>query len=289
MSTENLQQSADDQTIDNNDQTIDNNDQTIDNSDQKGTVQEIDLSNIPDETQQAIINKAIKDGKVVDYEKRFKPVYGSMKHYERENQRLTRGASKKDDTSQGGKKEEPEELVKPKPEDFPNYEEYLDARSDYDREIIRRENSSKQQSDQATANQQKAEQEKEEYWDKVFMEAENKDPEFKEKVMSGKIYIPDNDEMLDLLFGTEFLVEFGEYFGENPAEVGRILSLSHKEAVREIINLETKFTGPPQKSETGAPENTNKNSGGKTVLHKKPEDMDMDEYEAHRKEQGYKP
>ena len=230
---------------------------------------------ISDELREKIIADAIENGRVVDYETRFKPIYGSLKHTERELAALQKGTI----TPQQTATTHTESAKKPAPEDFESYDEYVEALADYKAESRLKEFQSKQQ--QEIISRQQAETERK--WDDQITKAIAKDPQFFEKA-----YIPHdpNGKMIELLSGTDHLVDFGYYFGQNPAEATRILSLPTVQAAKEIAKLEVKFaTNLPQKSKTKAPEST-RPAEGSTPLAKKPEDMTYKEYEAWRANGG---
>jgi hypothetical protein len=96
------------------------------NSDQQTTTQGDEIS---DEVKEKIIFEAIEAGRVVDYETRFKPIYGSLKHTERELEAIKKNAG------QPGGQQPPAELVKPKPDDFDKYDDYVEALTDYKTDI----------------------------------------------------------------------------------------------------------------------------------------------------------
>jgi hypothetical protein len=266
MSVETLRQSASEQNL-NNDQAQAGTDQnagntgTANGNQQAATDQGAQIS---DELKEKIISEAIESGRVVDYETRFKPIYGSLKHTERELQAIRKAAP--GDT----KKDFSADLPKPQEHDFENYNDYVEALADYKAEVKLRDYTSRQ-GNQAAIQQQ---EEVEKKWDDQVTKALAKDPEFLEKG-----YIP--VQMVDLLRDTEHLVDFAYHFGKTPAEAQRIMSLPPIQAAREIIKLETRFKEPPAKTTTQAPVNTN-GVNGTTVIEKNPSEMTMAEYEAWR-------
>jgi hypothetical protein len=238
------------------------------NSDQQTTTQGDEIS---DEVKEKIIFEAIEAGRVVDYETRFKPIYGSLKHTERELEAIKKNAG------QPGGQQPPAELVKPKPDDFDKYDDYVEALTDYKTDIKLREFSGKQTKEQSADLKEKEAQDN---WDNQVTKALAKDPEFIEKS-----YIPIAMVNAGLLSDTEHLADFAYYFGKNPVEAQKIMAMPIIQAAREIIKLETQFKEPPPKIITNAPGNTRPLTGS-TAVGKKPEDMSFAEHVAWRKAGG---
>lgn len=225
-------------------------------------------ADISDELKEQIIADAIESGRVVDYETRFKPIYGSLKHTERELAEIRKGSSAASGHAGSSPDKDP---VKPKPDDFESYDDYVEALTDYKTEIKIRDFSNKQKQQAHTAKTQETINKK---WDEQLTKAIAKDPDYVEKA-----YIP--MAMIELLQDTEHLADFGYYFARNPAEAQRIMAMSTVQAAREIIKLENQFKEPPAKTQTKAPANT-KGLDGTTIISKDPKDMTMAEYEAWR-------
>lgn len=196
---------------------------------------------------------------------RFKEVYGALKRTERENAEL-KHKGVQPTTQETGKS-------KPKVDDFDTYDEYAEALTDW--KIDERE----------AARAQEVERERNEKrqrkWDEQVAAALVKDPKFLEKG-----YIP--TPLVDVIGETDHLIDLAYYFGENPLEAQKLLSLSRIDAAKEIGRLEVKFTSsPPQRTKTNAPVSTAPLSGKQTT-EKDPEEMTQAEYRAWRAAGGGK-
>ena len=220
---------------------------------------------ISDELRAKIIEKAIADGKVVDYESRFKPIYGALKNTERELEASRRQApSEVKEINPGG--------PKPKLDDYENYEDFTEAMTDWKMKGYHAE----QQKQEAKRRQEEARRN----WDDQISAASAKDPQFLEKG-----YIPEG--LVPALEGSDRLVDFAYYFGENPKEAQRLMTMNPVAAAREIGRMEAEFKAPPKKTSTTAIRTT-KPITGTGVSTKSPDDMTMEEYSEWRRSGGGK-
>ena len=164
-----------------------------------------------------------------------------------------------------------EQTTKPKPVpgQFENYDDYIDAFTDW--KIEQRDNATRA----ITAKQeQKARQEA--FFTKID-KAKKKHPDFDEVArkppQDGGPTI--NQPMYEALMDCDHAADIAYWLGQNVEESRRIGSLSPIAAAREIGKLEAQFAGPtppPQKKTTKAPAVT-KPVGGKETLPKKWETM----------------
>ncbi|MCK5607736.1 hypothetical protein KAR91_37975 [Candidatus Pacearchaeota archaeon] len=232
------------------------------------TEEEQAAAKVKEEADDAIIKKAIADGKVVEYD-RFKGVYGAGKRTERELEELR---SSKPETKLSPATDRPE----PKEDDFESFAEYENAKLDWkldQRDAAR--NAERQESDAKT--------QKEESFKKIddkVSAAIAKDPKFFEKA-----WIP--NEFAELLADSDHFAEFGYYFAENKSEIDRLLKMSPNRAAMEIGKLEASFKMPKPKTTTNAPTPT-KPLGGSSAVTKQPKDMSYDEHVAWREGGGGK-
>lgn len=217
--------------------------------------QEDDGLNLTPEQEKAILDKAIEEGKVVDYEGRFKPIYGALKQAERDLAEAKKG--KEPETEE----KPPSFLGKPKPnpDDFDDYEKYNEALVSW-------------MFDEREARQARTERQKS--WNEQIQEAGAKNPDFFEKA-----YIP--NDMVPLLDGTDKLAEFGLYFGQHPEEARAIIAMSPMQAARKLGQIEASFSMPEQRTRTKAP-NSPPPDKGKVTIKKDPEKMDYNEYKEWR-------
>jgi hypothetical protein len=244
------------QDLDNDDQNIDNEDQNIDNDDQNLGEEELSEEQLT-KAKEALIAK----GEVVDYETRFKPIYGSLKHTERE---LDQIKSQKPQPKQENLGLGP----KPKSSDFEDYDQYLDARDEW----IEKKTEIKLKEQGQISEKQNLQQKMTEQ----VAAAVAKDPEFLDK---GYIPVP----LESVIAGTDFLADFAYYFAENPTEANRLaglISTNPNQVSREIGRMEAKFENkpPPSRTQTKAPNPTAQSKGGKTATKKDVSEMTMEEY-----------
>ena len=207
-----------------------------------------------------------KDPEVVPYY-RFKEVYGALKRTERELE-----------SAKGSTGRAAEQITstwpKPKSSDFEDYDQYIEALTDWktDQVEVRRSRESQEVRQEQSKRQ----------WDMQVAEAVAKDPNFTERG-----YIPQG--LVASLEGTEKLVDFAYYFGENPGEAQRILAMPALAQAREIGKLEAGFAikqnVTPRKITTNAPAPTKPVGNKDTVAVSKPPD-DMEEYAQWRKAGG---
>jgi hypothetical protein len=206
------------------------------------------------------------DPEVVPYS-RFKEVYGALKRTEREleSAKGSTGKAVEQITSTG---------PKPKSTDYDDYDQYIEALTDWKTEQVEVKRTREIQAVR--------QEESKRQWDMQVAEAVAKDPNFTERG-----YIPQG--LVASLEGTEKLVDFAYYFGENPGEAQRILAMPALAQAREIGKLEAGFAikqnVTPRKITTNAPAPTKPVGSKETVAASKPPD-DMEAYAQWRKAGG---
>lgn len=195
------------------------------------------------EQHQRIIDQAISDGKVVDYEKRFKPIYGALKQTERDLEAQKNLAT---GTQIQQRATEVAERTKPKVDDFDDYDQFTEALTDWkldQRDAVRSQE--KVEADQ---------KDRQQWWEEKISKAKLKDPEFDEKT-----YIPEG--LVDLVDGSEKIIELAYYFGDHPEEARNLLTMNSTQAARKIGRLEAVLSMPAQKTRTKAPKPTGSADG----------------------------
>lgn len=225
---------------------------------------------ISDEQRQRIIDEAIETGQVVDYETRFKPIYGALKHAEREITGLKKGKPGEENQSRS---REISTAPRPKPEDFETQEAYEDAVTDW--RIEQRERTQQAQSEDER--QQEIEREA----NRKIDDAIAKDPDFLDKT-----YIPEG--LAPALIGRDNLIEFAYYFGAHPEEAQKILRMPQAERVYELGVLSTKLNAQPPQKKPKQIASTSPSKGKTVTTEKNPEDMTPDEYKQWREGGGGK-
>jgi len=206
-----------------------------------------------------------QDPETVPYA-RFKEVYASYKQAERELEE-----SKHHEVQPKVAPVKPvSDSVKPKVNDFENYEDFQEALTDYKLD----ERDAQKRAEQEQIDQRAVQRD----FDDQISVAEAKDPQFRDNG-----YIPEG--IVPFLTGTKKLVEFAYHFGANPGEARRILSLPATQAARELGALEAGFNGPQQKTRTSKVAATKPIDGVET-LEKDPSDMSNKEYRAWRNNGG---
>ena len=168
-----------------------------------------------------------------------------------------------------------EQTTKPVPAQYENYDEYIDALTDW--KLEQRDNVTK-----AATVKQEQKNRQEAFFNKID-KAKEKHPDFDEVArkppQDGGPTI--NQPMYETLMDCEHAADIAYYLGQNVEESRRIGSLPPLAAAREIGKLEAQFAGPtppPQKSTTKAPAVT-KPVSGKETLPKKWDNMTEDDAE----------
>ena len=164
---------------------------------------------------------------------------------------------------------------KPVPGQFEDYDDYIDAFTDW--KIEQRDTVTKaEQAKQEQKNRQDA------FFSKID-KAKEKHPDFDEvarkPTQDGGPSI--NQPMYETLMDCDHADDIAYYLGQNVKESHRIASLPPLAAAREIGKLEAQFAGPtppPQKKTTQAPAPT-KPVGGKETIPKKWDEMTADDAE----------
>jgi hypothetical protein len=180
--------------------------------------------------------------------------------------------------------------ARPVVSEFNTYEEYVEALTDY--KVTQRETA------RSEAEQRKA----------AEAELAAKQTSYQERVTAARDKYEDYDDVLDgaknlqisramqeAMFESEQGADIAYHLAKNPKEATRIAQLSPLAAAREIGKLEVKLTADrqpePAKSQTArktskAPEPVTPISGGKTVVEKRPDQMDYQEYKIWRLSQS---
>jgi hypothetical protein len=164
---------------------------------------------------------------------------------------------------------------KPKASDYDDYNDYVEALTDWKVENLRKEQTKKHETE--------TRQQKFNRHDEMVSKELAKDPEFRNKA-----FIPVGLE--DVIFDCDNWAQIALYLGEHFDEATNLMNLSQSnpiQAAREIGKLEIKLTNPPQRTDTKAPSPT-KTVGGGESAGKKPEDMTPSEYKAWRSSGGGK-
>lgn len=162
----------------------------------------------------------------------------------------------------------PETLTRPKPEEsqYETFDKYNEALVDWkiEQKEVGRE-AARSKTDQ---------QERSAKFQEKLNEGFEKHEDFREIALNPNV--PINQNMVDALFDSDHAADIAYHLGQNPQEARRIASLSPIAAAREIGKLEARFSGPPQKTKTKAPDAT-KPVGDKEAIPKKYDEMTEDD------------
>lgn len=166
-------------------------------------------------------------------------------YWEREAKRQQRDRDTKP-TQPGGDELIDQTRPKPVSSQFDDYDQYLDALTDWKME---------QREAKAKAAQSKSEaQERSAKFQKNLMEGTEKYEDFDEIARNPDL--PITQDMVNALFDCDHAADIAYYLGQNIQETRRIALLSPIAVAREIGKLEARFVGPPPKTKTNAPEAT---------------------------------
>lgn len=183
---------------------------------------------------------------------------------------------------------QPAQQPKQQSSDEPLFEDYMDVAA-YTKAVIKWQ----KDQDQKAAQQQKAEQEKSER-QKKFQDSAQKfsetAPDFAELVFQNP-NLPITEVMVDVMTEADNPAAVAYYLAKNPEEAARIAAMSPAGVGRAIGRIESSLSQPAeptrqpvQRNVTQAPPPPTTLSGAKAPS-KKPEEMTMAEYAAHRAEE----
>ncbi len=173
----------------------------------------------------------------------------------------------------------------PSRDQFASYEEYLEAKAEYQvrQEVSRhvKQLTQQQQQAQAQAEAQRAQAE----FEKRAAKAAEKYDDFQEVVSDPDL--PITPVMADLIRDSELGPEVAYYLGKNPAEAERISRLSEAAQARAIGKLEATLEATKAKP-SAAPKPIAPVGGSKSSAPNDPSRMNMEQYLKWREQQGLK-
>lgn len=147
--------------------------------------------------------------------------------------------------------------LKPKSEDFPTYDEFLDARDQYNRKQWEQEQDTKAAASAETdrVKQQKVESDKHlANWNKREEAFKPSAPEYKAHFDAFFKVAGSNPTLATAVFESEAGPDLSDYLGSHPEELERIAGLGPRGILKEIGKLEDKLAAKPvEKPVTKAP------------------------------------
>jgi len=166
----------------------------------------------------------------------------------------------------------------PKPEQFKDYESYIDALTDYkvDQKLA------KTQEKYVRQQQEESQQEYESRARDNINKAADKYDDFEEVVTNDKLHI--SIPMRDAIGESEAGGEIAYYLGMHPKEAADIAKLTPVQQVKAIDRLEQKLSAPPQVSKAPAPMSTT--GKGRTTTEPDLSKMSVKEYAEYRAKNG---
>jgi len=171
-------------------------------------------------------------------EKRIKQLSAKLREAEREAAYLRGVAEGKKPEEKAPEPEvQPTLTAKPNRDDFEDYDEYVEALTDYKLEQRQAEATRKAQAETEAARAA----EKEANWSKQVSEVAKSRPDFHEVVTSNRA-LPINKVMADAIKESEHGAEVAYWLGKNPEQASRIAGLTPFAAVREIGRIEERLT-----------------------------------------------
>ena len=170
---------------------------------------------------------------------------------------------------------------KPKSEDFEDYNDYVEALTDWKTEDKFRKLSETREQESKQLSERQAIQEQ---FNSSVETSKGKHPDF-EDVISSAQGVPCSQDMLGAIMDSPEGAEVMYFLAKNPAEATRISKLSPMGQIREIGKIEsrlavpTKTPEPKRITQTGEPVKTVSGAG---VTERDPGKMSMEEYAAWR-------
>jgi len=178
----------------------------------------------------------------------------------------------------------PAEIARPNPDSYDDYNDYVEALTDYKVEVKQQEwNRAEAQKAESTTHQKKMQtlQEK-------INAGYEKYPDFEDVALAETV--PITPMVMEVLAETDNPDDVAYYLGKNRTECIRISKLTPIAAARAIANIETQLAGnadpaqPPKKTTSAPPPITPVGSSHR--VQKDPAKMTQKEYEAWRESQG---
>jgi len=164
-------------------------------------------------------------------------------------------------------------------EDFETFEQYLEAKADF--QVARKVQEIEQRTERKRA--QEAEVQREATWKQKTDAVAAKYDDFEEVVFSDDLRI--SPVMAEAMKDCDTGPEIAYHLGKNPAEAVRISQLSPVAQVREIGKIEAQLNSKPVRQASKAPAPIDPVGGGKTGVGNL-DTSSQAEYEALRKKQG---
>jgi len=175
------------------------------------------------------------------------------------------------------------ELSKPKADDFDDYNDYVDALTDYKVEVKKRA------WDQEAANKAANEtyQQKQARLQEKINEGFTKYDDFEEVALENSV--PITPMVVEILAESDAPADVAYYLGKNRTEAIAISRMTPIAAARAIAKIENQLAATPRqptKTTTSAPAPIKPIGSGPAAISKNPEKMTQAEYEAWRTSQG---
>jgi hypothetical protein len=179
----------------------------------------------------------------------------------------------------------------PKPSDFPDYDQYVDAKTKFE---VKRARAEWERDSERKANEQ-SQRERSENLQTKLQEGFQKYTDF-EEVAFDRTATHITPMVVDILADCDHPADVAYYLAKNRVEGVAIARMTPLKAARAIALLEAKLANnapppaspPPQRKTTNAPPPINPLGGGTGGIEKDPEKMTNKEYEQWRISQGAK-
>lgn len=167
----------------------------------------------------------------------------------------------------------------PQREQYETFEQYLEAKADY--QVTQKVKEIEQKAERSKAEREVVQRET--TWKQKLDAAATKFDDFEDVVFSDDLAI--TDVMGEAIKDSDVGPEVAYYLGKNASEAKRIASLSPVAQVREIGKIEAQLNSKPARQASKAPAPIEPVGSGKASPGN-PESMSQAEYEALRKKQG---
>lgn len=176
--------------------------------------------------------------------------------------------------------------TKPDPSQFDDYNEYVEALTDY--KVMQSREKDREESKKHTeqAEQQRHQSELQQRQSKFRESATVKYPDF-DDVMYSAQSVPCTENMMSAMIESDMGPDMVYFLAKNPNESARIAQLSPMTQIREIGKLEAKLSSikPPEPKRITKTTEPIKTVSGAGVTHRDPNVMSMEDYAAWRMSQ----
>jgi len=219
-------------------------------------------------------------------EERRKKAEEDARYWRRQKAEARKDYFTQPETPPAGKPQaEPSDLKRPDPDSYDDYNQYVEALTDYKVEVKRREWDREEHQKTQSATQQQRQAKLQDGINRGY----EKYDDFEDVALDPSV--PITPMVTDILADSEMPADVAYYLGKNRPEAVKISRMTPTAAAREIAKIEMKLTATPAdpkptKKTTSAPPPINPVGSNAPASGKDPEHMSQAEFNAWREKQG---